>query len=172
MTVRVARLHADDAARAAFLAHAPALDELARSALSEHDFSLEVELSRPFFRACAAWLGDAGERPAGFILAAIGADELHIHSVVVDPRARRLGLGRALARAALEDGAATGQRIALLEVRRSNSAAIRLYRSLDFVAVRVRRDYYADPREDAVEMACELEPGALAGFDVVEVGGT
>ena len=39
----------------------------------------------------------------------------------------------------------------LLEVRRSNAPAIKLYRSLGFFATNVRRRYY-DDGEDAVEM--------------------
>lgn len=172
MSVVVARLDTGSDARAVFVEHAAALDRVARVALHEADFTLAVELARPFSAAYAAWLGaEAVGRPAGFILTARAADELHVHSVVVDPAARRLGVGRALARVVLEDGQASGQRLALLEVRRSNAPAIRLYRSVGFVAVRVRRDYYDDPREDAVEMARELEAGALAGFDALELDG-
>ena len=40
--------------------------------------------------------------------------------------------------------------MALLEVRESNQAAIELYRSLGFVAVGTRRNYYSQPLEDAL----------------------
>jgi len=45
----------------------------------------------------------------------------------------------------------------LLEVRRSNDAAIALYRTMDFFATRVRARYYPDD-EDAVEMLLLLDP--------------
>jgi ribosomal-protein-alanine N-acetyltransferase len=45
----------------------------------------------------------------------------------------------------------------LLEVRRSNRAAITLYRALGFFAMGVRPRYYADD-EDAVEMVLTLDP--------------
>ncbi len=45
-----------------------------------------------------------------------------------------------------------------LEVRRSNVAALALYRDAGFVAVGVRARYYADD-EDAIEMALTLDAG-------------
>jgi len=41
---------------------------------------------------------------------------------------------------------------ALLEVRRSNEAARRLYESVGFRALATRRDYYSHPIEDALVM--------------------
>jgi len=48
-----------------------------------------------------------------------------------------------------------------LEVRRSNQAAIALYRSVGFRAVGLRRAYYADG-EDAVDMLLDLDPATGA----------
>jgi ribosomal-protein-alanine N-acetyltransferase len=45
----------------------------------------------------------------------------------------------------------------LLEVRRSNDAAIALYRSAGFSENGVRRGYYSDNGEDAALMCVELE---------------
>ncbi len=77
-------------------------------------------------------------------------DELHIHNLAVDPGARGQGVGRWLLRTVLALAARRGVTTALLEVRRSNWAALRLYRSLGFETISVRRDYYASPREDAL----------------------
>jgi ribosomal-protein-alanine N-acetyltransferase len=46
----------------------------------------------------------------------------------------------------------------LLEVRRSNRVAIRLYRGHGFRPIGVRRRYYADNAEDAIEMMLALDP--------------
>jgi ribosomal-protein-alanine N-acetyltransferase len=46
--------------------------------------------------------------------------------------------------------------MATLEVRRSNEAAINLYKSYGFRAVGVRPAYYQDDREDAVIMILDL----------------
>jgi ribosomal-protein-alanine N-acetyltransferase len=66
--------------------------------------------------------------------------------------------------------------VLLLEVRRSNIAAIRLYRGLGFSALGVRRGYYSDNGEDAVEMILGLDPEtgrALPALDeiIIDDGG-
>ena len=57
---------------------------------------------------------------------------------------------------ALEHGRAAGALTALLEVRRSNLAAQRLYLSLGFVQVGERRRYYSHPEEDALVLARDV----------------
>jgi len=140
------------------------LDREAAIALGEEGFSIEAELSRPFTRAFAV---THEGRAAGFLFASAVADELHVVSVVVVPSRRRLGLGRVLVDALLAHAEETSTRLLLLEVRRGNTAAIRLYRQVGFVAVRVRRSYYEDG-EDAVEMAFASDAAVLAAFDRVE----
>ena len=43
-----------------------------------------------------------------------------------------------------------------LEVRRSNAAALRLYRRFAFRPVGVRPNYYAEDQEDAIVMLLDL----------------
>jgi ribosomal-protein-alanine N-acetyltransferase len=50
----------------------------------------------------------------------------------------------------------------LLEVRQSNQAAILLYRSAGFETTGVRRGYYSDTGEDALEMRITFELDAPA----------
>jgi ribosomal-protein-alanine N-acetyltransferase len=89
-------------------------------------------------------------RLAGYVVLQTVVDELHVHNVAVDPDLRGLGLGRRLVRLALAFGEKRGARLVFLEVRRSNEVALRLYTSLGFEQVGVRRGYYARPREDAL----------------------
>jgi tRNA threonylcarbamoyl adenosine modification protein YeaZ/ribosomal-protein-alanine acetyltransferase len=77
-------------------------------------------------------------------------DELHLNSVAVDERWRRHGAARTLLVHVFAEAAAAGARSATLEVRRSNTAALALYEGLGFKVEAVRRDYYQDPREDAL----------------------
>ena len=77
-------------------------------------------------------------------------DELHINSLAVAERARRRGLADALLRQVMREAVADGAQSATLEVRRSNEPALALYAKLDFKVEAVRRDYYQDPREDAL----------------------
>ena len=77
-------------------------------------------------------------------------DELHVLDVAVAPDARRQGLARLLLGLALRAGARAGARVALLEVRAGNAAALALYASLGFRLAGRRRNYYRDPVEDAL----------------------
>jgi ribosomal-protein-alanine N-acetyltransferase len=82
-------------------------------------------------------------------------DEAHITNLAVDPEERGRGLGRHLVRSLMGHAAGEGIRRATLEVRVGNVAARRLYESLGFVAVALRKRYYADNGEDAVIMWLE-----------------
>lgn len=77
-------------------------------------------------------------------------DEIHINNLAVLPGYRRQGIGRALLVGIFAAAARAGATRALLEVRRSNQDAQRLYESLGFTIAGVRRGYYAHPPEDAI----------------------
>ena len=77
-------------------------------------------------------------------------DELHINSVAVEATRRRQGIARRLLEYVLAAAAAAGARGATLEVRQSNEAARRLYEGMGFRVEGVRRNYYQDPKEDAL----------------------
>ena len=88
----------------------------------------------------------------------IVSDELHINTLAVDPEFRRQGLATLLMRQLLNVAQAEGATRALLEVRRSNVPAIRLYESLGFSVADVRRAYYTQPEEDALILARQALP--------------
>jgi len=77
-------------------------------------------------------------------------DELHINNLAVMPAERGAGAGTALLREILREGGRLGAKRATLEVRRSNTAALRLYERLGFSVAGVRRAYYTNPVEDAL----------------------
>ncbi len=81
------------------------------------------------------------------------AGEMHLLNLTVAPGLRRGGLGGLLLTRVLEQGARRGAERVFLEVRRSNQSAQGLYGRFGFVTTAVRRDYYADPREDALLLA-------------------
>ena len=135
--------------RAAF-AH-PWSDELLARELS-HDWST-VRLAT---EARPRPGGGDEEAVLGFVIFWLVHDELHVLNVAVAPEERRRGLARALMRQAEERARDHGARIATLEVRRSNAAAIELYRSMGYREVGVRPNYYADEGEDAIVMERDL----------------
>ena len=135
--------------------------------------SVTEEMSRPWSRLWSLRPSE-GEPVAAFLVAWHVADELHIINVATAPAARRRGFGSELVQAALGYAKEHRIRILLLEVRRSNRPAIKLYRSFGFVAMGVRKAYYSDNDEDAVEMALGLDPTTgerLAMRDEIHVDG-
>lgn len=106
-------------------------------------------------------LADAGQL-LGYTVIYVAVGECHILNICVEPEKHGKGLGRMLLRHALECAIDHGAEQAFLEVRPSNTAAIRLYESMGFVQVGLRKDYYpaGDLREDA--LVYQLDLGGLA----------
>lgn len=94
-------------------------------------------------------------------------DELHINTLAVRRGLRRQGMGAALMRHVLREAARAGARRATLEVRRSNAAALGLYRSFGFVVAGTRPAYYREPVEDAYVLWLE-DLGAFAQLESPE----
>ena len=97
-----------------------------------------------------------GRRLLGFLIFWLVHDELHILNVATHPSHRRRGVARAVLEATLERGRAHRCTLATLEVRRSNEAALDLYRSYGFRAVGIRPNYYVDEGKDAIVMVLDL----------------
>jgi len=72
--------------------------------------------------------------------------EWEILNLATDSLHRRKGFARRLVLDLLARGAET----VFLEVRKSNYVAQKLYKSLNFIEVNIRRDYYLDPPESAI----------------------
>ena len=107
---------------------------------------------QPAYRESAA----DDERPPinGFvILRRTSEDEGELLQIAVGKAALRRGVADLLMNAALDHAAANSILSVFLEVRKSNEAAISLYKKHGFGAVRTRRDYYNDPVEDALVMS-------------------
>ncbi|MBK6087455.1 ribosomal protein S18-alanine N-acetyltransferase [Ruminococcus sp. M6(2020)] len=90
------------------------------------------------------------DRIIGFLAFEQVLDEGSIVEVAVHPDCRRKGIARSLITAAIQS--AEGLDSIFLEVRESNTSAIRLYESLGFERIGVRKGYYQKPKEDAVIM--------------------
>jgi [ribosomal protein S18]-alanine N-acetyltransferase len=145
---------------------------VAIAAASGSGVDLNAELARAWARIWVA-RESAGGEAIGFLLAWLVADELHVIHVATAPHCRRRGVGGALMRALVTQARSRRARLVLLEVRRSNRAAISLYRAHGFSAYGVRRGYYAEGSEDAIEMMLALDPAtgeALPGKDQIDLG--
>src|SRR5262252_6658074 len=92
----------------------------------------------------------------------LGAGEAHILNLCVAEGYRCRGVGRRLLTSLIERAATAGMADAFLEVRPSNTAAIRLYLALGFEQVGMRRGYYqaVNGREDAAVLRRALRSDA------------
>ena len=115
------------------------------------------------FRDClrvrySCWVMEQGGQLIGYGILSAVAGEAHILNIAIDPGFQGRGLGRQFMQFLLETARHHGADTAFLEVRPSNRIALRLYDSMGFNQVGLRRDYYpADKgREDAIIMAREL----------------
>ncbi len=97
---------------------------------------------------------------AGYVVARLTADELHINNVAVRETYRRDGIGTALISRILQEAERSGAFAAFLEVRAGNLAAQALYESCGFFVVGRRRNYYSAPLEDALTMSKQLRENA------------
>jgi len=85
------------------------------------------------------------DRPAGFLLARVVADECEILSLGVSPMAQRRGFGRRLLRAAMTRARDLAVRMVHLEVAEDNLPARGLYLGEGFTATGRRPAYYGRP---------------------------
>jgi [ribosomal protein S18]-alanine N-acetyltransferase len=94
----------------------------------------------------------------GYGVMSVGAGEAHILNLCIREAFRCRGVGKRLLGYLIDRGAAAGMSEAFLEVRPSNTAAIRLYLSLGFEQVGMRRGYYqaVGGREDAAVLKLAL----------------
>ena len=99
---------------------------------------------------------DGGRVLLGFSIFWLVHRELHILNIATAPAHRRRGVANALLTATLERAREQGCLLATLEVRRSNEAALSLYRGFGFRAVGIRPNYYSDEGEDAIVMVLDL----------------
>jgi ribosomal protein S18 acetylase RimI-like enzyme len=111
--------------------------------------------------AARAWLardarGDGRRDVRGFVAGHVRREVLHVEGLAVDRGSRRLGIGRALVREAVEWARSEGIRAVALHVSVANPGAIALYRAEGFDVRRRLRAFYSpetyDGEGDAYEM--------------------
>ena len=129
--------------------HVPQVAALEKMCFSDpwSEGSVASELSNPLSR----WLvAVEGEQVLGYVGSQTVLDESDMMNLAVDPAFRRRGIARALVLALIEELGKMGSRCLPLEVRASNESAQALYAQLGFESVGRRKNYYFNPREDAL----------------------
>ncbi len=112
------------------------------------------------FRDCLrvgyhAWVMTFENQVIGYGIVMLSSGEAHILNVCIDPDHQGKGLGRHLLRYLVRKSNLTDVDMILLEVRRSNANAHKLYQSEGFHELGVRKAYYPAEggREDAIILA-------------------
>jgi [ribosomal protein S18]-alanine N-acetyltransferase len=116
-----------------------------------------TELAKPSSLSLAAVEGSV---LIGYVVISRYVDAWHIMNVAVAPTHRRAGIASRLLERLFELTSDDARRGYTLEVRVSNTPAIRLYERHGFVARGTRRAYYTDNREDALIMWRDHLPAA------------
>ena len=91
-------------------------------------------------------------RVCGYATVRQVGDDGELLKIAVDKTARGNGVGDLLMEAALDHTEENGFKAVFLEVRVGNIAATRLYEKHGFKSMRIRKDYYNEPFEDAIVM--------------------
>ncbi len=111
--------------------------------------ALRDELSNPNARFLVAFCD--GEI-SGYIGAHNIIGEVYITNVAVSLAHRRKGIGEKLVGSLIELSESENADFVTLEVRESNNSAINLYKKMKFKEVGKRKNFYENPREDAILM--------------------
>lgn len=129
----------------------PAIAALERQCFSapwsESALLEEVENPQALF-LCALWQGE----PVGYVGCVWALDEGSICNVAVDAAYRRRGVAKALLTELARRGKKLGLSQLSLEVRVSNLGAQALYNALGYETLGLRKNFYQQPREDALIM--------------------
>jgi len=88
----------------------------------------------------------------GFAGCWISFEEAQVTNIALTSAQRGRGLGKVLMAKLMRAAAERGAERMTLEVRPSNTPALRLYEGLGFAAIGVRKKYYQDNDEDAILM--------------------
>lgn len=98
------------------------------------------------------WVATENNDVIGYIGMSIVIDEGYIFNVAVSKNSRKKGVATALINELVTYGKKNNFSFITLEVRESNEPARSLYSKFGFIKVGKRKDYYSDPKENAILM--------------------
>lgn len=110
-------------------------------------FLADLQNERSFY-----FLTETPEGLLGYVIFHQVLDEAEIINIAVDPSVKGQKVAMELFEKALATMASQGVKSFFLEVRRTNQAAIGLYRKAGFQEIGIRKNYYHNPREDGIMM--------------------
>lgn len=119
-------------------------------------WSMSLFLSELALRSTRAYyVAFVGRQLVGYAGLMMTLDDGHVTTIAVDPAWQRHRIGTRLLLALVREALRRGATSLTLEVRLENRAAQNLYRRFRFRPVGVRKNYYAETKEDALVMWAE-----------------
>ena len=136
--------------------HVPQIAELERICFHDpwSENSIATELRNPL----ACWLVAVdGELVVGYVGSQTVMDMSDMMNIAVHPDFRRKGIAQMLVERLVDALKARQSLSLMLEVRASNVSAQALYEKMGFQQVGLRKNYYRNPKEDALILRKEWE---------------
>lgn len=116
--------------------------------------SIASELDNPL----SLWLvAEQNGAVCGYVGSQTVLDETDMMNIAVRSDCRRQGIAAALIEELASRLKERGSHILRLEVRESNTPAIALYNSMGFTQLGIRKNYYRNPKENALILGKEWE---------------
>lgn len=109
-------------------------------------------------RNCIGMVAEAAGEIVGFMIYELHKDKLRILNFAVSTHVRKQGVGAQMVRRLIDKLSQQRRKEIVLDVRESNLIAQLFFRSQNFRAVGVMRNYYEDTTEDAYSMQYVLNP--------------
>ena len=134
--------------------HIPQIAELEKMCF--HDPWSESSISSELNNRLSLWLvAVENDRVVGYVGSQTVLGETDMMNIAVHPEFRKQGVATTLINNLICALNRQGSRSLMLEVRCSNAAAISVYENLGFCEVGRRKNYYRNPKEDALIMRKE-----------------
>ena len=116
-----------------------------------HDPWSENSIASELGNRLSLWyVAEEDGRVVGYVGSQTVLGETDMMNIATHPDYRKQGIARALINTLISALAEQGSHSLMLEVRVSNEPAKSLYGSMGFESVGIRKNYYRNPREDAL----------------------
>ena len=151
MTIR--RLEIKDTDRVSEIENKSFLNPWSKEAIKESILRSVTESPSFVITACAF-----EDELCGYAFLYIAAGEGELVNIAVDEKMRGCGIGTRLIEFLVSEAEKNGTPLEsiCLEVRKSNDSAIRLYEKNGFENLGIRKNFYSNPKEDAIIMKMAL----------------
>ena len=116
-----------------------------------HDPWSENSIASELGNRLSLWfVAEVDGRVVGYVGSQTVLGETDMMNIATHPDYRKQGIAKALINTLISALAEQGSHSLMLEVRASNEPAKSLYGSMGFESVGIRKNYYRNPREDAL----------------------